>query len=153
MDKDGSNSVSIEEIVDYFLLHGQFDLGTKSNRDFSTSVLRKMGNDHMNRAEFEHFWLDFYEKFFKMDTNNDQFVSVIETINYFDAHDIESFRQAGAYLKQADLNLGLKRKFENFWKFSKTKTCENNKILDGRMSVLEFFISFPDLEKILGEHA
>ena len=29
MDKDNSNSVSIEEIVDYMLLHGRFDLGTK----------------------------------------------------------------------------------------------------------------------------
>ena len=41
-----------------------------------------------------------------MDTNGDQFVSVMETIAYFDAHDLESFRQAGAYLKNADLNLG-----------------------------------------------
>lgn len=30
MDKDNSNSVSIEEIVDYMLLHGRFDLGTKA---------------------------------------------------------------------------------------------------------------------------
>lgn len=125
MVKDGSNSVSIEEIVDYILLNGRFDLGTKSQRDFSAAVLRKLGNDHMNRTEFELFWLDFYQKFFKMDTNGDQFVSVMETIAYFDAHDLESFRQAGAYLKNADLNL------------------------DGRMSILEFFISFPDLESIL----
>ena len=41
-----------------------------------------------------------------MDTNGDQFVSVMETIAYFDAHDLESFRQAGTYLKNADLNLG-----------------------------------------------
>ena len=53
MDKDNSDSVSIEEIVDYMLLHGRFDLGTKSQRDFSTAVLRKLGNDHMNKAEFE----------------------------------------------------------------------------------------------------
>ena len=53
MDKDGSNSVSIEEIVDYMLLNGRFDLGTKSQRDFSTAVLRKLGNDHMNKTEFE----------------------------------------------------------------------------------------------------
>ena len=53
MDKDNSDSVSIEEIVDYMLLHGRFDLGTKSQRDFSTAVLRKLGNDHMNKNEFE----------------------------------------------------------------------------------------------------
>ena len=62
----------------------------------------------MDKAAFEDFWLDFYDKFFKMDTNGDQFVSVMETIAYFDAHDIESFRQAGTYLKNADLNLGRK---------------------------------------------
>lgn len=62
----------------------------------------------MDKSAFEAFWLDFYDKFFKMDTNGDQFVSVMETIAYFDAHDIESFRQAGAYLKNADLNLGRK---------------------------------------------
>ena len=53
MDKDNSNSISIEEIVDYMLLHGRFDLGTKSQRDFSTAVLRKLGNDHMNKSEFQ----------------------------------------------------------------------------------------------------
>ena len=47
-----------------------------------------------------------------MDTNGDQFVSVMETIAYFDAHDLESFRQAGTYLKNADLNLG---KFYRFF--------------------------------------
>merc|ERR1712131_94363 len=92
MDKDGSNSVSVDEIVEFMLLKGKFDLGTKNQRDFSASVLRKLGNENMNKDEFVQFWMVFYEKFFKGDTN-----------------------------------------------------------LDGKMSVLEFFLSFPDLESLLEE--
>ena len=62
MDKDGSNSVSVDEIVwvenlfdsyamnkaiwaekffrEFMLLKGKFDLGTKNQRDFSASVVR-----------------------------------------------------------------------------------------------------------------
>ena len=81
-----------------------------------------------------------------MDTNGDQFVSVMETIAYFDAHDLESFRQAGAYLKNADLNLG---KFYFLELYEPRLQSINHIYSDGRMSVLEFFISFPDLESIL----
>merc|ERR1712131_145754 len=127
MDKDGSNSVSVDEIVKFMLLKGKFDLGTKNQRDFSASVLRKLGNEHMNKDEFVQFWMVFYDKFFKIDTNKDQFISVMEVINYFCAHDMEHFKKAGEYVKGSDLNL------------------------DGKVSVLEFFLSFHDLDSLLEE--
>ena len=68
--------------------------------------LRKLGNEHMNKDEFVQFWMVFYDKFFKIDTNKDQFISVMEVINYFCAHDMEHFKKAGEYVK----GLGSKRR-------------------------------------------
>ena len=53
----------------------------------------------MNKDEFVQFWMVFYDKFFKIDTNKDQFISVMEVINYFCAHDMEHFKKAGEYVK------------------------------------------------------
>ena len=39
--------------------------------------LRKLGNEHMNKDEFVQFWMVFYDKFFKIDTNQVEIRSVL----------------------------------------------------------------------------
>ena len=136
----------------------------------------------MNKDEFVQFWMLFYDKFFKIDTNQvriiptlefvsdniastagwdlnfkyriwsqkDQFISVMEVINYFCAHDMEHFKKAGEFVKGP----GSKRRTWLF-SFSSSESVELRKgsdlNLDGKVSVLEFFLSFPDLESLLEE--
>ena len=43
--------------------------------------LRKLGNENMNKDEFVQFWMVFYDKFFKIDTNQFRIRKIYYTIN------------------------------------------------------------------------
>ena len=43
--------------------------------------LRKLGNENMNKDEFVKFWMVFYDKFFKIDTNQFRIRKIYYTIN------------------------------------------------------------------------
>ena len=43
--------------------------------------LRKLGNENMNKDEFVQFWMVFYDKFFKIDTNQFRIQKIYYTIN------------------------------------------------------------------------
>ncbi|CAG5103316.1 Oidioi.mRNA.OKI2018_I69.chr1.g715.t1.cds [Oikopleura dioica] len=139
IDQDGSGYATVDEITKAMIAKGEVSPGDRE-AEFSAALktyISKLKYDktrpgELNEEEFVKFWADLYAFFNKIDKDGDKQIEVIETVELLEA-------RADRYGLTKD---DIMKKVDFFY-----KNADYNK--DGKISIIEFFISLPELEKLL----
>lgn len=141
VDKDGSGSVTAEEITNLMIKNGNLKMGSVAPEDFTAAMQnlikseKWMGNEtgSLDAETFVKFYKKFYNLFYKLDRNGDQKVTVTEALDWFQKREKEK---------------GLTRS-DNMYKFVVDFMKQGDTDHDGSLSIVEFFVNLQGFRDVV----